>query len=209
MKKNEKSKKENSSNKNEDENISFFKLFRYATTTEKIMILISVICSALQGFAVPLTTESLSKIVNIFVSLVVNISLKKITGIEDESILKNIMEFYENPNNQTLNEYSNKYPNINLNNALNSLSSSSNANYDFNDDFKFKPVSILNQEISWHEQTSPGELSSRIVSDAILIEGGMGVKCGDIIHNFSQVLICYVFAFKNGWKLTLGIKKLL
>jgi len=46
--------KDEISNKEEEENVSFLKLFRYANKTEKIMIFISVICSILQGFAVPL-----------------------------------------------------------------------------------------------------------------------------------------------------------
>jgi len=32
----------------------------------------------------------------------------------------------------------------------------------------------------------------------------MGVKFGNMIQNFAQIIICYIFAFKNGWKLTLG-----
>jgi len=246
--------KDQEKSNDDQENVSFFNLFRYATKSEKIMIFISVICSILYGFAVPLTTESLGKIVNIFVSLVVNTTVKNITGIEDEAILEEITQSHDNLNNPVLTEYSNKYSDINLNNTLKSLSTSEYANYDFNSDFKFKPQneifkdlykqmiilliiglvsfictylynslfnisayrqvtkirslafkSILRQDIPWHEQTSPGELSSRIVSDTILIEGGLGVKLGMIIQNFTQVILCYALAFKHGWKLALGI----
>jgi len=46
--------KEECSNEEQEENISFLNLFKYATKTEKIMVFISVICSILQGFAIPL-----------------------------------------------------------------------------------------------------------------------------------------------------------
>jgi len=47
-------------------------------------------------------------------------------------------------------------------------------------------------------------LSSRIISDAVIIEDGMGSKLGIILQSISQIVACYIFAFKNGWKLTLG-----
>ncbi|KAL6608846.1 P-loop containing nucleoside triphosphate hydrolase protein [Neocallimastix sp. 'constans'] len=63
--------------------------------------------------------------------------------------------------------------------------------------------SLLNQDIEWHEKTSPGELSSRIISDTILIEDGIGSKVGTLIQNITTFIACYIIAFTNGWKLTL------
>ncbi|OUM65916.1 hypothetical protein PIROE2DRAFT_6987 [Piromyces sp. E2] len=63
--------------------------------------------------------------------------------------------------------------------------------------------SLLNQEIEWHEKTSPGELSSRIISDTILIEDGIGSKVGTLIQNITTFLACYVISFISSWKLTM------
>jgi len=63
--------------------------------------------------------------------------------------------------------------------------------------------SIIKQEIAWHEKTSPGELASRIISDTILIEDGIGSKVGTLVQNITTFLACYLIAFMNGWKLTL------
>eukprot|EP00833_Pecoramyces_ruminatium_P009467 jgi/Orpsp1_1/1183499/evm.model.c7180000085473.1 len=63
--------------------------------------------------------------------------------------------------------------------------------------------SLLNQDIEWHEKTSPGELSSRIISDTILIEEGIGSKVGTLVQNVVTFLACYLIAFISGWKLTL------
>jgi len=61
----------------------------------------------------------------------------------------------------------------------------------------------MRQEIAWHEKTSPGELSSRIISDSLLIEEGIGIKIGILLQNVCTFVTCFIIAFFNGWKLTL------
>jgi len=232
------------SSKNDKESVSYTQLFRYAKISEKMMVFFGVIFSILQGCTMPLMMECLGEIINIFVSIVVNTTLKSITGVNDESTLENMIKSYNN-DPQSIN-------NVGLNQTMNSIKNSQYGNYDFSNGFSFKKKndiysnlykqmiilaivgvasfiftylfniffnisayrqatkirslcfsSILRQEIGWHEQTSPGELSSRIVTDAIIIEDGIGVKLGNVIQCVSQIIACYVFAFKNGWKLTL------
>eukprot|EP00833_Pecoramyces_ruminatium_P010171 jgi/Orpsp1_1/1184203/evm.model.c7180000088470.1 len=63
--------------------------------------------------------------------------------------------------------------------------------------------SIIRQDISWHETKNPGELASRIISDSILIEDGIGYNVGTVIHNLVTFLACFGLALKSGWKLSL------
>lgn len=65
--------------------------------------------------------------------------------------------------------------------------------------------SIMKQEIPWHEKTSPGELASRIISDTILIEEGIGFKLGMVIQSVVTFIACFVLAYKAGWKLALAM----
>ncbi|OUM62371.1 hypothetical protein PIROE2DRAFT_44368, partial [Piromyces sp. E2] len=65
--------------------------------------------------------------------------------------------------------------------------------------------SIVKQEIAWHEKTSPGELSSRIISDTLLIENGIGFKLSNVIASAVTVIVCYGLAFQSGWKLSLAL----
>ncbi|OUM65780.1 hypothetical protein PIROE2DRAFT_41336 [Piromyces sp. E2] len=65
--------------------------------------------------------------------------------------------------------------------------------------------SLLKQEISWHEKNSPGELSSRIINDSIIIEEGIGIKLGILCEHICKFLVCFVVAFINGWKLSLMV----
>ncbi|ORX55901.1 P-loop containing nucleoside triphosphate hydrolase protein [Piromyces finnis] len=63
--------------------------------------------------------------------------------------------------------------------------------------------SIIKQEIAWHEKTSPGELASRIISDTMLIEDGMGFKLGSVIQSVVTFIGCFILAYISGWKLSL------
>lgn len=65
--------------------------------------------------------------------------------------------------------------------------------------------SIVKQDITWNEKTSPGELSSRIVSDTILIEDGISIKLGLTIQNFVTFIACFILAYINGWRLSLAM----
>ncbi|OUM57471.1 hypothetical protein PIROE2DRAFT_17532 [Piromyces sp. E2] len=68
--------------------------------------------------------------------------------------------------------------------------------------------SIMKQDIPWHEKTSAGELSSRIIGDTILIEDGIGSKIGMLIQNISTFVAAMIVAFISGWKLTLYMSAL-
>jgi len=69
--------------------------------------------------------------------------------------------------------------------------------------------SIVNQEIPWHEKTSPGELSSRIISDTILIEQGISQKLGMVFQSFVTFIACFVLAYRDGWRLALAMSAIL
>ncbi|OUM66155.1 hypothetical protein PIROE2DRAFT_41025 [Piromyces sp. E2] len=65
--------------------------------------------------------------------------------------------------------------------------------------------SIMKQSIAWHEKISPGEICSRIISDTIIIEDGIGMKIGIVLQYIVSFIACYILAFINSWKLTLNM----
>jgi len=69
--------------------------------------------------------------------------------------------------------------------------------------------SIVKQDIPWHEKTSPGELASRIISDTILIEEGIGFKLGMVLQSVVTFISCFVLAYKAGWKLSLAMSAII
>eukprot|EP00833_Pecoramyces_ruminatium_P010901 jgi/Orpsp1_1/1184933/evm.model.c7180000091640.2 len=199
------------------ENIFYFQLFRYSTIKEKIMIFIAIISSLIQGSSIPLMIYNIGGLMESFISLVINISIKKITGIDDENILSELVSIIISNKNENKEDsyvhFSNKYSDINLPKVMIIFICFI---FHFLYIFKYSSrqttrirslvfKSLIKQEIAWHEKTSPGELSSRIVSDSLLIEEGIGIKIGILVQNLCNFTLCFIIAFLSDWKLSLYI----
>ncbi|KAG4091930.1 P-loop containing nucleoside triphosphate hydrolase protein [Neocallimastix lanati (nom. inval.)] len=262
---NKKSKRENKKEKKEEkvitfsgekiENVSFSNLFKYANGKEKLMIFLGIINSIIQGCVLPTVIFCLGNMLDSFISLVINLAVKKITGINDENILKEIMDSFNSDNLANVERLQKTYPKINFDNLINSFKQSSYSGYNFSsssNSFQFRKEeeifnelnkifivigivslisflatyiyysfldisalrvtskirslvfkSILKQDISWHEKTNAGELSSRIISDTLLIEDGIGFKMGMIFQNITTFICGLLLAFITNWKLSL------
>ncbi|ORX57903.1 P-loop containing nucleoside triphosphate hydrolase protein [Piromyces finnis] len=239
--------------KKKEKRISFFQLNRYSNGVEKFMIFAGVICAFIQGLCMPLVVYYLGDILEILISIVLNLNIKKITGIEDENLLKSIIPDMLSRDPNKIANVIMKYPNLDFNKVYEGFQNSKYGTYDLTSkDFTFNTMdeimdrlykiiylllivgavafitgflfyyllnisasrqsarirslvfkSLLNQEIEWHEKTSPGELTSRIISDTILIEDGIGSKVGTLIQNVTTFLACYAISFVSSWKLTM------
>jgi len=248
-----------SNNVNEEKvkNVSFFKLFKYASIKEKIMVCIGVLAAVLQGSTLPVIFYFLGDILNVLTSLVVNTTLKNITGIKDENTLGEFMDIINSGPNQNFTDFSKNHPDINVQAIMKKYRDSYYNDYDLSsskENFEFRTMdeifhdlymvfiiciclaafcfcctfvsnsflnitssrqsvrirnlafnSIMKQEIAWHEKTNPGELSSRIISDSLLIEDGIGFKLAYLICNLSIFVAGFIVAFISGWRLTLHI----
>ncbi|ORX47670.1 multidrug resistance protein 1 [Piromyces finnis] len=238
----------------EVQNIPFSQIFKYSNGKEKLMTLFGIISSIIQGCAFPLIIYNLGDMTDSFISLVVNLKLKKITGIDNDNVLQDIMSVVSSGNLTNVVNLEQKYPNYDLQNLYNNFRQSDYASYDFNatNGFEFKKVddifhelykyfvlfaviaivsfittfiynafldvsalrqstkirslvfkSLMKQDIPWHEKANPGELSSRIISDTLLIEDGIGSKIGMLYQNLTTFVFCMIIAFISGWKLSL------
>jgi ABC-type multidrug transport system fused ATPase/permease subunit len=241
------------------ENVSYFQLYRYSNGKEKLMIFVGILGALLQGATLPFMINSMGEMTNVFVSLVVNTTVKKIIGISDDNILKDLIDMVITNKSgdiqSNIASFKQKHPKFNIEESLKQFKESDYSSYDlsassssfefktldtiFSDIYKFLIIlgiigivsfiasflfnaylsvsssrqilriralvfnSLMKQEIAWHEKTSPGELSSRIISDTILIEEGIGVRIGILLQNICTFVACFIIAFFNGWKLTL------
>ena len=199
----------------------------------------------------------LGDILNVLTSLVVNITLKNITGIKDENTLGEFMDIINSGPNPNFTDFSRDHKDINPQMVMEKYRDSYYNDYDLSsskENFKFRTMdeifhdlyivfiiciclalfcfcctfisnsflnitssrqsvrirnlafnSIMKQEIAWHEKTNPGELSSRIISDSLLIEDGIGFKLAYLICNLSIFVAGFIVAFISGWRLTLNI----
>jgi len=193
---------------------------------------------------------------NIFVSLVINTTMRKITGIEDDNILEELVNALMSGNiEQGMMTFQKNHQDLNVMEMMENFKNSPYAETGYSmqgdNSFEFKSMdavfhdiykfliilaivavvsfigsflfyaflnisalrqtttirslvfkSLMKQEIAWHEKTSPGELSSRIIGDTILIEEGIGPKIGILVQNVFTFIFCFALAFFSGAKLT-------
>ncbi|KAG4098414.1 multidrug resistance protein 1 [Neocallimastix lanati (nom. inval.)] len=213
----------NENNKKRESKISFIQLFRYSNIKEKIMIFVGILGSIAQGLTMPIMIDVMSDLINLFMSLVASVTIRKLLGIQDNTNLPSLATDPANAYASDLNiaslfissdDFWSEFYRYMI--YLGIIALVSFVGSFFMDAFltissmrqvtrirslTFK--SISKQEIAWHEKTSPGELSSRIISDTILIEEGIGFKLGMVIQSIVTFIACFILAFKAGWKLSL------
>ncbi|KAK7197469.1 ATP-binding cassette protein subfamily B, member 2 [Novymonas esmeraldas] len=62
---------------------------------------------------------------------------------------------------------------------------------------------VLRQDIGWHDEHSPGELTARMTGDTRVIQNGINDKLSQGIMNGAMGVIGYIFGFVFCWELTL------
>jgi len=63
--------------------------------------------------------------------------------------------------------------------------------------------SILGQDVAWFDQTSTGELTTRLTGDLHVIQEGISGKVGQILQFMTTFVAGFVLAFTKGWELAL------
>ncbi|XP_023261349.1 bile salt export pump-like [Seriola lalandi dorsalis] len=66
---------------------------------------------------------------------------------------------------------------------------------------------MLRQEIGWFDdpQNSPGALTTRLATDASMVQGATGSQIGMIVNSMTSIGASFIIAFYFSWKLTLVI----
>ncbi|KAM9342259.1 bile salt export pump [Pholidichthys leucotaenia] len=66
---------------------------------------------------------------------------------------------------------------------------------------------MLQQEIGWFDdpKNSPGALTTRLATDASMVQGATGSQIGMIVHSLTSIGVSFGIAFYFSWKLTLVI----
>eukprot|EP01089_Gocevia_fonbrunei_P020769 TRINITY_DN7812_c0_g1_i1.p1 TRINITY_DN7812_c0_g1~~TRINITY_DN7812_c0_g1_i1.p1 ORF type:complete len:652 (+),score=140.25 TRINITY_DN7812_c0_g1_i1:78-2033(+) len=62
---------------------------------------------------------------------------------------------------------------------------------------------LIHKNVSYYDATRTGEITSRLSSDIVLIQGGVSEKVAQVISYISQVVAGLIIAFIYSWKLTL------
>ncbi|KAJ8352305.1 hypothetical protein SKAU_G00237810 [Synaphobranchus kaupii] len=64
---------------------------------------------------------------------------------------------------------------------------------------------MLRQEVGWfdHPMNSPGALTTRLATDASMVQGATGSQIGMIVNSLTSIGASFIIAFYFSWKLTL------
>ncbi|XP_034041907.1 bile salt export pump-like, partial [Thalassophryne amazonica] len=66
---------------------------------------------------------------------------------------------------------------------------------------------MLRQEMAWFDEprNSPGALTTRLATDASMVQGATGSQIGMIVNSLTSIGVSFIIAFYFSWKLTLVI----
>ncbi|KPI95628.1 Multidrug resistance protein 3 [Papilio xuthus] len=174
------------------QNVSFFTLFRFASTSDKIYMFLSILFSTLCGITVPLSVILFSDVLQ----AMVNYGQSVVAGApENEAFLKAITDFVIYNCVLGLVAFIISYAATVLMNvaALNQV-------YNIRCEYL---RSALNQDFEYFDTHQTGDFAQKMTDDISKVEDGIGEKLSNFIFYQSSFVGCVVMALIKGWKLAL------
>ncbi|EGG17681.1 hypothetical protein DFA_08677 [Cavenderia fasciculata] len=169
--------------------VSFFELFRYATLTEKMLMFFGSLAALANGVAMPAISLVAGQMVDSFRPENFNDPDYKL-GAE---VAKIAVYFVYIGIGTLVCSY--------IETSMWMIAGERQAKTVRQEYLK----AILRQDIGWFDVTKSSELATRISSDTLLYQEGIGEKVGNYIHHNSTFLCGFIIGFTKGWQLTLVI----
>ncbi|XP_072949349.1 ATP-dependent translocase ABCB1 [Epargyreus clarus] len=177
---------------NEVPSVSFFTLFRFATTKDKIFIFLAVISSIICGITLPFNTL-------IFASLLqsmVDYGIGLIIGMPDDAaLLRAVADFamYNSILGVILVFFS--YTATVLMNM-----SAYNQVYKMRQEYL---KAALNQDFEYFDTHQTGDVAAKMAADVVKVEDGIGEKLATFVFYQASFVSAVTMALIKGWKLAL------
>ncbi|CAG8461734.1 6731_t:CDS:2 [Paraglomus occultum] len=178
--------------------VSFIQLFRFATTTDKILIALGSIGAAANGAALPLMTIAFGGIITAFGVFSIGV-----TQTTDKEQLDALGDQLKDTVRDKL------YYFIGLGAATFILSYLQMAFWMVAGENQAKRIrekyyaAIMRQDIAFFDAISTGNVTSRISGDISLLQEGIAEKVGLIIQYITTFIAGFVIAYTKQWKLSL------
>ncbi|ORY03698.1 multidrug resistance protein [Basidiobolus meristosporus CBS 931.73] len=166
--------------------VSLFQLFRYSTITDRLLILLAVLCSVVHGAILPVLTLVFSDLTQVMMFFQPS-QMDRYTSLVRQSVLALLF--------LALAKFGISY----FQTALWTITGERQcarirARY---------YAAILRQEISWYDFMSNRDLTSRISGDVHIIQEGISLKAGLLLQTLSTFFGGLILAFVRGWKMSL------
>ncbi|OZJ02078.1 hypothetical protein BZG36_04954, partial [Bifiguratus adelaidae] len=174
--------------KPKDPVVPYWKLYRFATPRDRLMILISIIFSAGVGALQPASITIFGQ----FLNQLGGASMAQQTGDElVQSVIPTILIFVYMGTGMFVAAY--------ITHSFWVLTGE-------NQTRRIRELyvhSVLRQDQGWFDKAEEGSLTTRLASDTQLIQDGISDKAGLAVQCIAQFLAGYIVAFIKGWKLAL------
>lgn len=174
------SKKKKKEKKPKEPAVSIIKLFRFASTTDRSMVLGAILCSAASGALQPLSILIYGQFINTLTGSLTDPSKL----LENTLPVINIMVIMATV--ALVTGY--------LSNCLWVLAGE-------NQTRKIRSLflnSVLKQDMGWFDAAEDGSLNTRLASDTQIIQDGISEKFGQFISLFAQFVAGFIVAFLKG-----------
>ncbi|KAI9099534.1 P-loop containing nucleoside triphosphate hydrolase protein [Phlyctochytrium arcticum] len=169
--------------------VSYFQLYRYATGFDKFLIVMGIIAAMAHGVGLPLMTIIFANILGSWFTY--NRAIPATADYLNDQAKQGCIYF------------------VILAAALFALAYVQMSFWMWSGENQSKRVrqlyfaAILRQDIGWFDNTSTGELTTRMTSDTQQMQEGISEKVGLIIQFFTTFIAGFVIAFIKGWRLAL------
>ncbi|KAJ8733987.1 hypothetical protein PYW07_014538 [Mythimna separata] len=184
------------SKKDEVPSIPFITLFRFATTKDKIFICLALICSAVAAVSAPLNTLLLAFLLDAMVDYGMGLYNPAVSNEEaGEAFLRDLLFFavYNSVIGALL---------ILLTYAATTMMNIAAYNqvYVIRQEYL---KAALNQDFAYYDIHKNGDIASKINSDIVKLEDGIGEKLATFLFYQASFFSCVIMALVKGWKLAL------
>ncbi|KAJ1954440.1 hypothetical protein GGI12_005790, partial [Dipsacomyces acuminosporus] len=176
--------------------VPFFQLFRFSSASDKLLMIIGTVAACASGSAEPLLNVFFADIIGSFLKFTYN-----------PNSLHNPQ--HRNELDHTTRKYCWYFFALGL--GMWVVSTIQKLCWNIASERIGKRVretfytSILRQDISWFDEVTTGELTSRISGDVNLLQDGVGEKFSYLIQYTCTFIVGIIIAFARGWKLTLVV----
>ncbi|KAL4800940.1 P-loop containing nucleoside triphosphate hydrolase protein [Aspergillus venezuelensis] len=168
--------------------ITFFGLWRYATRTDILILVISALCAIAAGAALPLFTILFGSLASVFQRIMLD------TISYDEfydELTKNVLYFVY----LGIGEFVTVYIS-----TVGFIYTGEHATQKIREHYL---ESILRQNIGYFDKLGAGEVTTRITADTNLIQDGVSEKVGLTLTAVSTFVTAFIIAYIKYWKLAL------
>ncbi|CAG8448774.1 2904_t:CDS:10 [Ambispora leptoticha] len=179
-----------------DQKITLSQLFRFATFTDKLLMIFGSVGAMGNGASVPLMTIVFSSIIQAFLNFTIAIIKDPASASEARDTLnhdlrKNLIYF------------------VALAVGVFILAYAQLACWMLAGERQAKRIrqlyfaAVLRQDIAWFDSVATGDVISRISSDVEVVQDGISEKLAGIIQYLTTFFSAFIIAFFKGWRLAL------